>query len=359
MPIRLRDHDGRPAASSASWIGTGDINARVHGPGSGETMFVVVVRIVHLEPPRTQAPLRISRPWDAKDLVVLIPLPFQDGNMFGVGQTLRSFQGILSHAIASLDGIREGDGHRPSPRLLGRQLLIYGVGHLVVAATRLRNDSGLKLFLVRHRRRVALLALGHGRGPGRDLVHVLQQDAVVGDSLRPAILWHNHDVAPIDALYRDGPLHICTGLGLGLGKGRAARADVANPAPEALLEPVEPEEDDAGVEGDGVGEHGKQVDHGLLESIELVDVDGVQAGLRVGTAGKHQGINVGQASPAGGVDGNRGNDGCADDPKVCGNARQQCPWQTARLDIQWTEMKLKCGFLEKKAGLIALNCAQT
>jgi hypothetical protein len=28
------------------------------------------------------------------------------------------------------------------------------------------------------------------------------------------------------------------------------------------------------------------------------------------------------------------------------------------LDLQWTEIKLKCGFLETNGGLTALSCAQ-
>jgi hypothetical protein len=55
---------------------------------------------------------------------------------------------------------------------------------------------------------------------------------------------------------------------------------------ETLLEPVQTQEDDEGVDGDGVRHHSQEEKDELLKRVQQVDVDGVKPGLRVGSGSK-------------------------------------------------------------------------
>lgn len=291
--------------------------------------------IIDLEPPRPQAPLRVSRPGNAQDLVVLVPLPLQNGNVLSGGPVRRDLEGVLSHAIAPLDGTGERDGGMAGLAVVFDLPLVELLQWLAVLCSTMAMRgfarelqwanvcSAIGRF-IRLCGRIALVALGHGGGLRRVRMNVVQEDTIVGDPLRPPVMRHDGYISSIDTLDgHDGALHVGTSLGLGLGQGGAALAHLPDPNLESLLEPVQPQKHDAGMEGDGVGCHGEEIDHALLEAIEQIDVDGVQAGLRVGAAGKHQGVNVRQLALAGGVDGNRGDDRCADDPEVCSIPGQQ------------------------------------
>ncbi|KND94774.1 hypothetical protein TOPH_00616 [Tolypocladium ophioglossoides CBS 100239] len=350
VPLWLCDCDGGLPITDISRINGGMINPRVHCPRPGED-FLVIMCIINLEPPRPQAPLRVSRPGNAQDFVVLVSLPLHNGNVLGVGPMLRDLQGVLSHAIAPLDGTSKRDCGMAGVAAVFVLPLIELLQWLAVLCSTMVVRSfaqGLQWadlccaigLFIRRRGRIALVALGQDAGFGRVVLNVVQEDTIVSDPLRPPIWRHNGDISSIDTLDgHGGPLHVGTSLRLGFGQGRATLAHLPGPSLESLLEPVQPEKHDAGMEGDGVGCHGEEIDHALLESIEQIDVDRIQTGLRVGSAGKQQGIDVRQLALAGGINGNRTDDRCADDPK-------------------WAEMKLKCGFLETNEGLIALSCAQ-
>jgi hypothetical protein len=67
---------------------------------------------------------------------------------------------------------------------------------------------------------------------------------------------------------------------------------------EALLKPIETEEDDSRVDGDWVREHRPEIKHDLLESVEQVNVDRIESCLCAGAAGKEERIDVLDVSSA-------------------------------------------------------------
>lgn len=107
---------------------------------------------------------------------------------------------------------------------------------------------------------------------------------------------HHRDVSAIDA-----PLHpvgrvLCLRPCLRLRYSPTALSCFPDDMLEALLKPVEAEEDDKGVDGNGVGHHDNKVDRNLLGGVEQVHVDSVQTGLGAARTGKEETINV--RSPA-------------------------------------------------------------
>ena len=76
------------------------------------------------------------------------------------------------------------------------------------------------------------------------------------------------------------------------------------------------------MEGNRVSQHGEYIHDNLLEQIQRVDVDRIQASLRVGTAGKHECINIGELALAASVDGDRSNNGSSNDKEVLKECQQ-------------------------------------
>jgi hypothetical protein len=61
---------------------------------------------------------------------------------------------------------------------------------------------------------------------------------------------------------------------------------------KAFLKPVEAEEDDKRVDCDWVCHHGPEVKNDLLERVEQIEVDCVEACLGAGTAAEKEGIDI-------------------------------------------------------------------
>ena len=81
---------------------------------------------------------------------------------------------------------------------------------------------------------------------------------------------------------------------LGLGQSSASGPCLLDNMLEAFLEPVEPKEDNRGVNRDGRRDLAEEVKHNLLKGIEKIDIDSIEACLRIGATGEDEGINVGQ-----------------------------------------------------------------
>ena len=61
---------------------------------------------------------------------------------------------------------------------------------------------------------------------------------------------------------------------------------------EPFLEPVEPNENERGVDEDGRGKHGDEVQGDLLVSTEQIKINGIQAALSGSACPKEEGIDI-------------------------------------------------------------------
>lgn len=133
---------------------------------------------------------------------------------------------------------------------------------------------------------------------------------------------NNSNVSAINPFL--GALNVTPRFGLRFGQGGTTLPRIAHYTLEALLEPVQPEDDDGSVQGDRVRHHGEEVHDNLLERVELVNVHRVEASLGVGTASKEQSVDIRHIVVAGGIDEDRGNDCATDDPEICMSRLAEC-----------------------------------
>src|SRR5690606_33106141 len=106
-------------------------------------------------------------------------------------------------------------------------------------------------------------------------MRVAQHGSVVVDA-RPFAIEHDRDFATVHALL-DVSIVNAVGPDLGLGYRAPPHASLLSDMLESLLEPVQAQPDDERVDGDRVRKQRPQVQDYLLESIEQIDVNRVQA----------------------------------------------------------------------------------
>ena len=85
---------------------------------------------------------------------------------------------------------------------------------------------------------------------------------------------------------------------------------------KSLLKPVEPYENDTSMESNRGRHHGEDVDDDLLEGIEKIEVDGIEASLSVGAASEQEGVDVVDIAPTAGIYENGRKYGGPYDPEV-------------------------------------------
>lgn len=83
-----------------------------------------------------------------------------------------------------------------------------------------------------------------------------------------------------------------------------------------LLKPVQTENHNGRVDGDGIGGHGEYEDAHLRKCVERVEIDGVEAGLRIRAAGEEESIDVRELAAGCREDEDGTEYGQANNPKV-------------------------------------------
>lgn len=85
---------------------------------------------------------------------------------------------------------------------------------------------------------------------------------------------------------------------------------------ESLLEPIETQEDNTGVNANWIRHHTEEVNHQLLKSIEQVGIKSIQSCLGVCTASKEESINICQLTSSRCINQDGSNNSQSNNPEI-------------------------------------------